>query len=214
MLHLRFPCGLVWFLTAPDGLPAGLGVSPARGSAHRKEIEIRTHFKLPVRLPMLIAGITVCLLAASGTVAIVRSIPVSYANIPDEGAPSRHRTAISGAEDAHISDQQTRDAVAWVAINRPNRARCTECGVIDSMRQIEHPKDVGGRANVDVKIARAVSGGASNSAIAANAVTGKGYEFTVRFRDGSTTVFNDAGPQTWKLGSRVIVVGHSTASNN
>jgi hypothetical protein len=46
------------------------------------------------------------------------------------------------------------------------------------------------------------------------AVTGKLYEITVRFRDGSTTVLNEASPRTWRLSNRVIVIGRSNAENN
>jgi hypothetical protein len=38
------------------------------------------------------------------------------------------------------------------------------------------------------------------------------YETTVRFRDGSTAVFNEATPRTWRTGGRVIVIGGSNAS--
>ena len=79
-------------------------------------------------------------------------------------------------------------------VNGPrSRAWCPECGFVESIRHIESP------------------GGASGSAIVASAGTGKDYQITVRFRDGSTTVFNEATPRTWRLGSRVIVIGGSNA---
>jgi hypothetical protein len=79
-------------------------------------------------------------------------------------------------------------------VNDPrNRAWCPECGFVESIRHIESPR------------------GASGSAIAASALTGKDYEITIRFRDGSTTVFNEATPRTWRLGSRVIVIAGSNA---
>jgi hypothetical protein len=52
----------------------------------------RILFKLPARKPLLrIAGISISLLAAPGVVAIVRSIPASYASVPDERAQSNPR---------------------------------------------------------------------------------------------------------------------------
>jgi hypothetical protein len=114
---------------------------------------------------MWIAGISICLFAVPGIVAVVRSIPASYANIPDEGA--------------HAQDSQAQLAAARAAINRGNRVWCPECGVVESIRQIE-----------------------------------SAYETTIRFRDGSTTVFNEVTPRTWRLGSRVIVIGGANASNN
>jgi hypothetical protein len=86
-------------------------------------------------------------------------------------------------------------------INRRNRARCPACGVVESMGKIERQSYVGGQYIADIKVSRGVSGGASGTAIAANAVTGKGYEITVRFRDRSTTVLNEVSPRTWPLGN-------------
>jgi hypothetical protein len=82
------------------------------------------------------------------------------------------------------------------------------------MRKIERQGDVGGQYIADIRVARGVTGGASGVAIAANAITGKGYEITVRFRDGSRTVLNEASPRTWPLGSRAMVIGRSNASSN
>jgi hypothetical protein len=137
---------------------------------------------------MWIAGASLCVLAASGTVAIVRSIPASYANILGEGAPSKHQIVSSESEDLHLDDPQARSAVAQDTINRRSRAGCPECGFVESVRRIERFT------------------GASDSAVAANALSAKGYEITVRFRDGSSTVFNETSPRTWRLGSRVIVI--------
>ena len=55
------------------------------------------------------------------------------------------------------------------------------CGVVESMPKIERHSDVGGQYIADIKVSRGVTSGASGTAIAANAVTGKGYEITVRF---------------------------------
>jgi hypothetical protein len=46
--------------------------------------------------------------------------------------------------------------------------------------------------------------------IAANNGTEHGYETTVRFRDGSTTVFYEVTKRTWRSGSRVLVIGSAT----
>ncbi|MEO8188312.1 MAG: hypothetical protein ABI580_13215, partial [Burkholderiaceae bacterium] len=99
-------------------------------------------------------------------------------------------------------------------INRRNRVRCRDCGVVESIGQIERSGDVGRPDTVAVKIARGAASGASGSAIAARAMTQSDYEITVRFRDGSTTVINEANPGAWQLGNRVIVIGRSKVSNN
>ena len=155
---------------------------------------MRTHPERPVRVRMWIAGVSLCLLLASSVVGIVRSIAVSFASIPDEGVLLEHEVAADRPEATQSKNSQT--DLAQAATNRRNRTRCAGCGVIESMRSIES------------------SGDASGSAIAADAVPGKSYEITVRFRDGSTTVFNEGTPRAWRVGSRVIVIAGSDASSN
>ena len=101
---------------------------------------------------------------------------------------------------------RARFAVAWDTINRRSRTWCPECGFVESIRHIERSGNAG--------VAGGVASGTSGTAIVANTVTGKDYEITVRFRDGSTTVLNEASPRTWPLGSRVMVIGRSNASSN
>jgi hypothetical protein len=138
---------------------------------------MRTPFIRPIRKPLWIAGIAVCLLAASGTVAIVGSIPASYASIPDEDAPSHGAVAPRGSENARVSDPQANAAITQASINRRNPAWCPACGVVESMREIEPSGEVGRQ------------------------------ELTIRFRDGGTIVLNEATRRSWRLGNRVIVIG-------
>ena len=186
---------------------------------------MRTYFERPARIPLWIAGISTCLLVAAGLAAIARAIPSSYASIPDGGAPSKYGAPPGGSEDA-----QTQLAAEQATTNRRKRAPCPGCGVIASMRQIERSGGVGGKRTGDAKVAGRVSGaasdatssgasgvasgGVSGSASAADAVSAKSYEITVRFPDGSTTVFDEATPRAWRPGSRVIVIGGLYASNN
>jgi hypothetical protein len=179
-----------------------------------KGIEIRTNFERAARVPMWIAGISLCVLAASGIGAIVHSIPVSYANIPDEDIPFKREAAPSDSTNAHPGGSRAQLAVARDTINRRDRSRCRDCGVIESIRQIQRSRDVGTRDTVDAAIAQGVSRSLSGSALVASATTEKNYEIKVRFRDGSTTIFNEANPQTWRLGIRVIVIGRRSVSND
>jgi hypothetical protein len=159
---------------------------------------------------MWIAAIPICLLAASSVVAIVRSIPASYAGVPDEPAPSKHVAVASVPADAYSKDSQAELAGAQATIKHRHRASCSECGVIESIREIERPEVASRQHTLEINVAGRVSGGAI---VASAAITGKSYEITVRFRDGSTTVFHGAGARTWRMGSRVIVIGRSIASN-
>jgi hypothetical protein len=163
-------------------------------------------FKLPARPPLWLIAVSLCSLAVWGSVAILRSIPASYANIPAGSAVSAQAALSDAAADAHDKDTQSLLTVARPTIHRRSRASCTECGVVESIREIARPEGVGRQ---DVKLAAHVSGGA----IVASAITGRSYEVTIRFRDGSTTVFNEAGTRTWRMGTRVIVIGRSIAPN-
>jgi hypothetical protein len=177
------------------------------------EIEMQTYFKLPRRLKMWIAGISISLVAASGIIAFARSIPDSYANIPDEGALSEQRAESSTSADVQTGDQRVQLALAPVSVSRRNLAACAECGVIESMRQIEHTGDLSRQDAVGVEVTQRVPGSASGSGVGASTRTGKGYEFTVRFRDGRTTVFRASSQRAWQLGSRVIVIGPVASTN-
>jgi hypothetical protein len=110
---------------------------------------MRTPFIRPIRKPLWIAGIAVCLLAASGTVAIVGSIPASYASIPDEDAPSPGADALRRSSDAR-DDAQANVAIPQAAANRHNRAWCPACGVVESIRQVG-PSDEVGRQEVTIR---------------------------------------------------------------
>jgi hypothetical protein len=172
------------------------------------------HFVRLARLPMWIAGSSVCILATLGIVAISRTIPASYANIRDDGAPSKHAAAPARPANARAADTQAHRALEAVTVDRRNRPSCPECGVVESMRQIERSSESGRQEAVAHKATKGVAGDSPGSAIAANAATRKGYEFTVRFRDGSTAVFSEASPRTWRLGSRVMVIGLENTANH
>lgn len=85
------------------------------------------------------------------------------------------------------------------------RARCPECGVIVSIREIQASnEDAGPRAT-----GGAVAGGRSETRSKAT----KSYEITVRLADGSSRVFNDANPANWRPGERVIVIDGANRPN-
>jgi hypothetical protein len=128
---------------------------------------------------MWIAGLLICLLTPLGMVVIGRSIPASYASIPDKGASSRPALPVSAAEDAYATEEpKAQRSVARGTVAPTNQAHCPECGVIQSMRALA-----------------------------------KSYEMTIRFRDGSTKVFNEASPRTWKTGNRVMMISRANPSS-
>jgi len=173
----------------------------------------KTRFQLewPARLPMWIAAIF-GLLVASGAVPIIRAFSPSYAAIPVERGTLTPGADPRGSGDTHAKARQSEVPVAGAVIARRNGVWCAECGVVASMRQSVHTGDTGNSATVVARLAGSASDGTSGQASPSDKSTRVEYEFTVRFRDGSAIVFNEATPRTWRLGSRVIVIGRTQAS--
>jgi hypothetical protein len=146
----------------------------------------------PTRLSVWIAGGSICLLLASGMVAIARLIPASYADVPQTTAVAKQQNVLS-----------------QVTLDRGHRKACQDCGVIESMRQRESVGDTSRQEALEANAGRGAPSGSSAGAGATNVVAAKSYEFTVRFRDGSTAIFTETGPRVWRLGSRVMVIGRS-----
>lgn len=160
---------------------------------------MKLYLKRPAHTPLWVAGLSVCMLATYA--AIGGSIPASSADTPVTGAPSKQPVS------ARTADSATPLGVAQASGNRRNGSACPDCGVIESIRQIERAKDDGGHATT----AKLGMGPASDRTVASAATS---YQFTVRFRDGSTSIFSESNPRTWRLGSRVVVIGHSKLASN
>jgi outer membrane lipoprotein SlyB len=88
----------------------------------------------------------------------------------------------------------------------PVKARCPECGVIVSMREIKVRDEDTGRP-------RTAGGAVAGSRIETRVDLTRSYEFTVRLADGSSRVFNDTNPARWRSGERVIVIDGANPSN-
>src|SRR5271165_5407562 len=124
------------------------------------------YFKRPVCLLMGIAAISTCLLAVLGIIAIGRSIPATYANVPTENAASKGRTAPARPEDVTAEELLSPLPVGRAMVKRSNRASCPGCGVIESMRQMDPPENMGRQGAVAVRLAESDPGGAYDRAIA------------------------------------------------
>lgn len=92
------------------------------------------------------------------------------------------------------------DAVAAPAIAAPaaRASRCAECGVIESMREIKAPQE---KTGTD-----AFGGIAAGSRGVNGATPLRIYEITIRLRDGTMRVIQDAKPATWRRGEPVTVI--------
>jgi hypothetical protein len=162
-------------------------------------------------MPVWIAGIGLCALIILGIVVIDRSMPVSYAGIPDESGLPTHDAEASGAEGARAANAQANRAVALPhAMHRRYRARCPECGVVESMREIEHSGDGDGQGAIELDGAPRACG----SALTVDPTAAHCFESTVRFSDGSRMVLEEASPRMWRAGSRLMVIGRANPSSD
>ena len=115
-------------------------------------------------------------LCAAGIAAFIMWMPTAIGN-PKDHATLTGLSPMSGQPAAANGDKDS----ASVLSGTPIRTTCAECGVIESLREIRS------RAEQAAESTRS-------------------YEFTIRFRDGSTRVFNEATPRIWRLGAEVKVI--------
>ena len=186
------------------------------------------------------AGIAVVLFSAAGIAAIMGWIPTSTGTPGNSAALEKLTTntaqpAASKAQTApaHVASNvpvapkaHAAPAPVQVASNAPAKRTCAECGVIESVREIQHRGEgtglgaiggavVGGllgnqvgagRGNTAATVVGAVGGVIAGNEIEKRVKATKGYEVTVRFDDGSSRVINEAHAPTWRTGDHVKVV--------
>jgi outer membrane lipoprotein SlyB len=168
-----------------------------------------------------IAGIAVTVFSAAGIAAIMGWIPTSTSS-PGNNAALAGRSTVPAkpAERAY-------SAPAQVA------AACAECGVVESVREIETMGEGSGIGAVGGAVVGGVIGhqigdgrgqkiatvvGAVGGAVAGNEIekrvnTTKSYEITVRFEDGSSRVIHEASAPSWRTGDRVKGINGVIQSN-
>lgn len=168
-----------------------------------------------------ITGVAVILLSTAGIAAIMGWIPTSTGTPGNNAAPEKlsSSTAKPAAPKAH-------SAPVRVANSASAKVKCAECGVIESVREIEHRGEgtglgavggavVGGllgnqvgsgRGNTAATVVGAVGGVIAGNEIEKRVKSTKGYEITVRFEDGSSRVISAASAPAWRTGDHVKVV--------
>jgi len=112
-------------------------------------------------------------------------------------------------------------------------AKCAECGVIESVREIASKgqgsglgavgggvlggllgNQVGGGRGQDVMTVVGVVGGAvAGNEVEKRVKATKSYEVTVRLNDGSSRVISEASQPAWRIGEKVKIVNGAIQSN-
>jgi outer membrane lipoprotein SlyB len=93
-------------------------------------------------------------------------------------------------------------AVQTMSEARAN-ARCAECGMFVSMREVESEHTGAGAAG----------GATAGSRDEIRVKTTPRYEITIRMADGSSRVIVDANPARWRARERLIVIGGANPSH-
>lgn len=186
---------------------------------------------------LLIAGIAVILFCAAGVAAIMGWIPTT---IGGAGASASKPDKIAEAPAAPARPAQARPAQAkphqapvQVANNAPAKAKCAECGVIESVREIEKAGQAtglgavggavvggvvgnqvgGGRGRDVMTVVGAVGGAVAGNQIEKKVKSTKSYEITIRLEDGSVRTVNEANPPAWKAGDKVRLINGQIQPN-
>lgn len=194
-----------------------------------------------------ITGIAVILFSAVGIAAIMGWIPTSTGTSgnkaghetlgPDTAKPAAPKAQTAprqAAGTAKPAAPKAQTPPVQVASNAPAKLACAECGVVESVREIQQKgastglgavggavvggligNQVGsGRGNTAATVAGAVGGTIAGNEIERRVKSTKAYEITVRFEDGSSRVINSESAPTWRTGDRVKVVGGVIQSNS
>jgi outer membrane lipoprotein SlyB len=177
-----------------------------------------------------IAGIALTLFCAVGIAAVMGWIPNSMGGAGDTAAVQLQsaNTAAPAAAKAHTAKAVERAAPVPVPA-----AKCAECGVIESVREIAAKgqgsgigavggavvggllgNQVGGGRGKDVMtVVGAVGGAVAGNEVEKQVKATKSYEVTVRLNDGSSRVINEASAPSWRTGDKIKIVNGAIQSN-
>ena len=187
-----------------------------------------------------IAGIALTLFCAVGIAAVMGWIPNSMGGASDKTAVEQQaaNTVPPPAPKAHRLET-AKPAPAAHTAPAPLPARvaavvtCAECGVIESVREVDAKgqgsglgavgggvlggllgNQVGAGRGKDVMTVVGVVGGAvAGNEVEKRVKTTKSYDVTVRLNDGSSRVFSETGLPSWRTGDKVKVVNGAIRSN-
>jgi outer membrane lipoprotein SlyB len=190
------------------------------------------------------AGIALIVFSAVGVGAIMGWIPTSMGNSAMgnsdskpalSGAVSPAAAPVTPAAKPAAKVAQAPVAPLPVAPGAPSRtsARCAECGIIESVREVDVKGEgsgigvvggavvggllgnqVGGGRGKDVMtVVGAVGGGFAGNEVEKRVKASKSYSITVRLEDGSARVINQSAAPAWRAGDKVKVVNGVIQSN-
>ncbi len=176
------------------------------------------------------AAVAIILFCVAGVAAIMGWIPTT---IGHESASPPQADKAAPTSTASSSAARTRAEPARPARTVTAAAVCPDCGVVESVREIESQgkasgvgavggavvggvvgNQVGGGRGRDVMtVLGAVGGALAGNQIEKNVNKTKSYAITVRLEDGTTRVLHESTLPTWRPGDRVRIVDGRLQSN-
>lgn len=183
-----------------------------------------------------IAGIALTVFCAVGIAAVMGWIPNSMSGTSDKLAIEQQ--AANAVPPPTLNAQRVEAAKpAQEAYRAPARmataANCAECGVVESVREIDAKgqgsglgavgggvlggllgNQVGAGRGKDVMTVVGVVGGAvAGNEVEKRVKATKRYEVTVRLSDGSSRVISEASLPVWRPGDKVKIIDGAIRSN-
>jgi outer membrane lipoprotein SlyB len=176
-----------------------------------------------------IAGIALTLFCGVGIAALMGWIPNSMGGAGDKAvlAQSSANSVPPAAPKVHAAAASRPAPAAHPApVQAAALPSCAECGVIESVREVDAKgkgsglgavgggvvggllgNQVGAGRGKDVMTVVGVVGGAfAGNEVEKRVKTSKSYQITVRFSDGSSRVISEASLPAWRTGDRVKVI--------
>ena len=158
--------------------------------------------------------------ADSAPKAAARSAPATPSAPSAPAAKAARPMQQAAPAPQQVANQETRSVAPQAGIT------CAECGVIESVREIEAKgsgsglgvvggavvggllgSQVGGGKGQDVMtVVGAVGGGFAGNEVEKRVKSTKSYSTTVRLDDGTSRVFSDAAAPGWRVGEKVRIV--------
>ncbi|GAB4507952.1 MAG: hypothetical protein Tsb0026_05370 [Sulfuricaulis sp.] len=140
---------------------------------------------------------------------------------------------VTGCEPKADPGNNAAPAKSSANTSRPFKTKCTDCGQIESVREIVTRGEgtglgvvggavVGGAIGNQVgagrgkdlaTVAGAVGGAVAGNEIEKRAKSTKSYAITVRLDDGSSRVFNETSPPAWQPGDQVRLTNGTIRSD-
>lgn len=190
--------------------------------------------------PLLVAAaVAVIVFCGAGVAAIMGWIPATLGSGASQASgPVATKSAPAGTARTHSTEASARTAVETkhkAADATPvAKARCTDCGVVESVREVEKAgkatglgavggavaggvlgNQVGSGTGRDVMtVVGAVAGGVAGNQIEKKVRSTKVYEITVRMEGGDTRVITEATPPSWRQGDKVRLIDGRIQPNN